>query len=297
MSAAADLAAMLNARPSGRGWVARCPAHADRTPSLSIREAEDGRLLLHCFAGCDWGAIRDALAARSLWPEHEGSAPCSPRAWETSHQRSPGLLSPNTLGMLQRLWRNAKPAFGTVVEVYLLSRSIMIPVPPTLRYAQLRHHESDLWLPCMVAAVQTREGRLSGLHRTFLQPGGRGKADVTPAKKMLGACRGGAVRLTPAGRRLALCEGVETGLSIREACPDLAVWCALSAGNLDQLILPALVEEVLLVADGDPVGEQAAERAKWVYLDQGVRVQLVLPPAGQDINDILRRAPAMVRAA
>jgi putative DNA primase/helicase len=99
------------------------------------------------------------------------------------------------------------------------------------------------------------------------------------------------------GRRLALCEDIETGLSIREACPDLAVWCALSAGNLDQLKLPPLVEEIVLVADGDPVGEQAARKAKWAYLDQGVRVQLVLPPAGQDINDVLRRVPAMVRAA
>jgi hypothetical protein len=34
-------------------WTARCPAHADRGPSLSIREAEDGRVLIHCFAGCD----------------------------------------------------------------------------------------------------------------------------------------------------------------------------------------------------------------------------------------------------
>jgi putative DNA primase/helicase len=149
----------------------------------------------------------------------------------------------------------------------------------------------------MVAAVQAPDGRLNGLHRTYLRPDGHAKADVEPVKKMLGACRGGAVRLTPVGRRLALCEGVETGLSIREACSDLAVWCALSAGNLDRLRLPPEVEEVALVADGDPVGEQAARKAKWACLDQGLRVRLVLPPAGQDINDVLRRAPAMARAA
>jgi phage/plasmid primase-like uncharacterized protein len=149
----------------------------------------------------------------------------------------------------------------------------------------------------MVAAVQAADGRLTGLHRTYLQPGGGGKAEVESAKKMLGACRGGAVRLTPVGRRLALCEGIETGLSIREAYSDLAVWCALSAGNLDRLTLPPEVEEVVLVADGDPVGEQAARKTNWSYLDQGLTVQLVLPPAGQDINDVLRRAPAMVRAA
>jgi putative DNA primase/helicase len=149
----------------------------------------------------------------------------------------------------------------------------------------------------MVAAVQGSDGQLSGLHRTYLQPDGRGKADVEPVKKMLGTCRGGAVRLTPAGPRLALCEGIETGLSIREACPDLAVWCALSAGNLDRLKLPPEVEEVAVVADGDPVGERAARKAKWAYLNRGLIVQMVLPPSGQDINDVLRRATAMVRAA
>jgi hypothetical protein len=50
-------------RRSGRGWIARCPAHADRSASLSIAEADDGRVLVHCFAGCD---VTDALAAVGL---------------------------------------------------------------------------------------------------------------------------------------------------------------------------------------------------------------------------------------
>lgn len=126
-----------------------------------------------------------------------------------------------------------------------------------------------------------------------LRPEGNGKADVQPAKKMLGLCRGGAVRLTPVGRRLALCEGIETGLSIRETCPDLAVWCALSAGSLERLTLPASsVEEVVLVADGDPVGLAAAGRAAQRYGATGRRVRLVELPRGMDTNDILRREAA-----
>lgn len=34
-------------------WIARCPAHADRRPSLSVRETADGRMLIHCFGGCE----------------------------------------------------------------------------------------------------------------------------------------------------------------------------------------------------------------------------------------------------
>jgi hypothetical protein len=44
-------------------WIARCPAHEDRNPSLSIREMDDGRVLINCFAGC--GAV-DVLAAIGL---------------------------------------------------------------------------------------------------------------------------------------------------------------------------------------------------------------------------------------
>jgi hypothetical protein len=51
----------LEAKPSGTGWVARCPAHDDSTPSLSIAEGIDGRTLLWCFAGCALEAIADAL--------------------------------------------------------------------------------------------------------------------------------------------------------------------------------------------------------------------------------------------
>lgn len=42
-------------------WVARCPAHQDRSPSLSIREIDDGKILLHCFAGCGALDVLDSL--------------------------------------------------------------------------------------------------------------------------------------------------------------------------------------------------------------------------------------------
>lgn len=46
---------------SGEGYVARCPAHDDRAPSLALRETNDGRVLLHCFAGCSAGAVLAAV--------------------------------------------------------------------------------------------------------------------------------------------------------------------------------------------------------------------------------------------
>lgn len=67
---AAEIARQLHGRKSGRGWVALCPAHDDRNPSLSLAE-RDGKLLLKCFAGCEQRAVVDALKARGLWPESE----------------------------------------------------------------------------------------------------------------------------------------------------------------------------------------------------------------------------------
>ena len=48
---------------NGKGWSARCPAHEDRRPSLSVSEGDDGRALLHCHAGCD---VANILAAIGL---------------------------------------------------------------------------------------------------------------------------------------------------------------------------------------------------------------------------------------
>jgi hypothetical protein len=51
----------VRANPHERQWAARCPAHKDRSPSLSIRELDDGSLLIHCHAGCGTEAILDAI--------------------------------------------------------------------------------------------------------------------------------------------------------------------------------------------------------------------------------------------
>jgi hypothetical protein len=58
-----DLLGRLEAvRRNGSGrWMARCPAHGDKGPSLSIRRGDDDRILLHCFSGCDFTAIVEAL--------------------------------------------------------------------------------------------------------------------------------------------------------------------------------------------------------------------------------------------
>lgn len=66
------LSRLSGVRPAGPGkWLALCPSHEDRTPSLSIREADDGKVLVHCWSGCDPEAILAAagLTWRDLYPD------------------------------------------------------------------------------------------------------------------------------------------------------------------------------------------------------------------------------------
>ncbi len=57
-------------------WSARCPAHADKGPSLSLRESPDGSVLVHCFAGCEVSEIVSAmgLELHDLFPPRDKSA-------------------------------------------------------------------------------------------------------------------------------------------------------------------------------------------------------------------------------
>jgi hypothetical protein len=61
-------------------WQCRCPAHDDRSPSLSIKEGSDGTVLIKCWAGCSAGAIVEAvgLELRDLFPRSSDYAPSKP---------------------------------------------------------------------------------------------------------------------------------------------------------------------------------------------------------------------------
>lgn len=66
------LSRLDHVKQTGAGrWLARCPAHDDKSPSLSIRETDDGRILVHCFTGCDVNSIVQAvgLTLGDLFPD------------------------------------------------------------------------------------------------------------------------------------------------------------------------------------------------------------------------------------
>jgi phage/plasmid primase-like uncharacterized protein len=116
---------------------------------------------------------------------------------------------------------------------------------------------------------------------------GSGKAPVDPVRKTYGVLCGATVRLGAVRERLIICEGVETGLSLAQACPELPVWCALGALNLTQVELPACVKEITIAADADRAGEDAARAAANKFLREGREVRIARPEPGRDFNDYL----------
>ena len=142
-------------------------------------------------------------------------------------------------------------------------------------------------LPALVAAVTDVGGNVRAVHRTYLAPGGRGKAPVEPAKMMLGPTGGLSVHLAPAAERIAVAEGIETALSVQQAT-GLPTRAALSAGGIQRLELPPLplATDVVIAADGDHDGRRAPRIAGHRWRAEGRRVQIAVPRR-LDFNDSL----------
>jgi phage/plasmid primase-like uncharacterized protein len=146
----------------------------------------------------------------------------------------------------------------------------------------------------MVALVERVGFGPLAIHRTYILEDGSGKADIEPAKASLGPVGGGAVRLgkfSP-GERLVVAEGIETTLSVLQAC-GLCGRAALSANGLKNLVLSPTATNVLICSDNDAngVGQRAASEAAERFVREGRRVGISIPPMiGNDFNDVLRQA-------
>jgi hypothetical protein len=338
----AELAGRLGVelKKKGREYLGLCPFHNERTPSFTVVPGK----FYHCF-GC--GAHGDAIgllmklrgldfpaAVKAL---AEGSGVALGRADEEMRARAAerrrleaerdAAEREQSIAGAREIWRSCRPATGTIVEDYLRSRGIDFAalggLPPTIRFnPALRLARGD-YRPAMVGAVQLADGKVGGVHRTYLRPDGKGKAEIERPKRMFGICWGGAVRLGPAAAHLRIGEGIETCASVAVALGSArGVWAALSLGNIagggnedylgeghpmkpglklpvtepdlerPGIILPDQVETLTICADADNKDPWSAEaliiRATARHRTEGLRVLVARPPTGMDCNDLLR---------
>src|SRR5262249_25666976 len=193
---AESIAKALGGRKVGGGWMAPCPSHDDREPSLSITDSQDGKVLLRCHAGCAQDDLIAVLRMRGMWGpgDRRGGRSRCENGRCPAFERDPDALTRTQAALA--IWRASQPAEGTPVETYLRSRGLLLSPPPAIRFhAGLKHPSGCVW-PAMVALVtRGADGAPLALHRTFLARDGGSKAPEQPSKMMLGPCRGGAVRL------------------------------------------------------------------------------------------------------
>ncbi|VVB50176.1 DNA primase (fragment) [Beijerinckiaceae bacterium RH CH11] len=194
----------------------------------------------------------------------------------------------------------SKPIAGTLADIYLRQRGVdpMIADVRALRFHPRCYYRDDdkatrRTFPALIAAVTDSEGRITGVHRTWLDPDHVGeKAPIGSPRRAMGELLGSGVRfgMPPhdAPPVIAAGEGLETMMSLRMVMPELPIIAGLSANHLAAILLPHSLRRLYITVDADPAGRHGMERLSRRARQAGVEVLTLVPKRG-DFNDDLRR--------
>jgi hypothetical protein len=287
MTDARDLTQALGGKWYRRYGAAPCPVcQPERNKgqnALTLADGRNGRLVLDCKkSGC---AFLDVLAAAGVRSGDYIPPDAATLAQREAEQRAEAA---KRAAQAKQVWDEAQPIAGTIAETYLRGRGITCDLGQVLRFhGSCWHGPTAKRYPALVAAVQGAS--LPAVHRTYLCVDGSSKADIDPAKMMLGATTGGAVRITEGQEPLVVAEGIETALSLASGLlrTPATVWAALSTSGIRGLRLPDRPGRLTIAPDGDTAGREAANAlAAWAHA-LGWQVSLLPAPDGRDWNDIL----------
>jgi hypothetical protein len=198
----------------------------------------------------------------------------------------------------KRLLRMTEPLGGTLADSYLRQRGIL----RASLHSALRYHPScyyrdlvtggSLRYPALIAAVTDRSGAVTGVHRTWLDPVGEGKAKVDDPRRALGRLLGNAVRFCfPVQGQVPVIvagEGLESVLSLAHVIPGMPMVSALTANHLAAFRLPDGCQRLYIAADADAAGRHGIEGLSRRAQALGI-LPLVLSPELGDFNEDLRR--------
>jgi hypothetical protein len=284
MSSAAIIGRNLGAQRQGHNWRCACPLGCGY--SLSLTNDAEGRLLVHCFGGCEYQELSEALVEYGLFDDDPADI-----EYEVPPLRQNDRSEPRRIELACATYNQAAP--DERIGIYLRSRGITI-ASPVLKFHAEAPHRLGARLPAMVAPIVDVAGEQTGIHVTFLRHDGAGKADLPREfqPECRGAIRGGAIRLAPhdPARDLIIAEGIETALSAMEIF-GLPGWSSVSAAGMTTLELPPSVQRLVIAADNDAsgAGQRNAVAAYERWTDEGRAVRIVIPPAVGDFNDVLRQ--------
>lgn len=144
--------------------------------------------------------------------------------------------------------------------------------------------------PALIVPIEEDAGVVA-IHRTFLTPDGRWKADMDEPKRMLGNPGVGAVRWggIPLDGVLRLAEGVEDAASVMNLLgPHHAVWPVLGIERYQAVAVPESIHTVIIYSQHGAEAARAIERASPHLAANGRQLIVKLPPHAGDWNDLLR---------
>jgi hypothetical protein len=200
----------------------------------------------------------------------------------------------DTIALARKIWAASRPISGTKAEAYLRARNIS----GDLSDAPLRYHPSLIYregrkslsrkLPALIAAVTDNSGEITGIHRTFLDPARDTKANVASPRRSLGAILGNGVRFGAIDEFAIIGEGIETVLSLKTAFRHLPMVAALSAAHLAAWRPPSTQRRLVIAADNDEPGRNAARRLSGRMGEHGVDTTTITPLSA-DFNSELRK--------
>ena len=209
---------------------------------------------------------------------------------------SPSNAPARTSSSAKRLLALCRPIDGTLAETYLRRRGVTafggtqsLRFHPSCFYRADANSPTQMW-PALVAAVTDLSNRITGAHRTWLDPelgrADHGKASIENPRRSLGDIWTHAVRFGVVQDVMAAGEGIETILSLRSVLPALPMIAALSASNLAAVVFPAALRRLYVAMDADPAGERAAAALAARAVQAGIEA-IVLRPVRNDFNDDL----------
>lgn len=252
----------------------RCPAHDDRSPSLSIGIGREAQPLAHCHAGCSPNDVFAELERRRLIVRDGDGRGAGIQRHDPvpTAELEPASAEPHQAKKRAAgIWSQTRPITADdTVGRYLAARRCALP-PPGADLRWLPANPPKYPLVTMVARVSDFEdaGRGLSLHFTAVsEDGTRGERRL-----MAGLPSKGVVRLlddADAHGGLFVAEGIETALSGPQP-----VFACVSAGNLAVLPVLAGFECLTIHVDEDPAGRSAAEKCAARWHAAGVEVRLV----------------------
>jgi len=248
---------LVGAEPVG-SLVRQCPAHFDRTPSLSIKAGADGRVLVRCFGGCSTEKVLDVLGMswRHLFAE----------PWLTPEQHL-AIVRPRLTFPPVTMRSGSAGSRGLRLEA-------VHPYGTRWLLERWRH-----------PVTRVKDMRWFTIHKRARLAGLRG----TPVADLPLYREAEVLQAVGAGEPLVVCESESSVDALCSGGIYATTWAGGAAcPNLARLAEKLINARVLLVPDNDPAGLECADRIRAALTGVAAQLRTVVGQPGRDARDLLR---------